>query len=70
MDPADIANRFTYHAPATPDRADAHDAIRDACHNFAGLINDLCPNGREKSTAVAKIEEAMFWANAAIARQG
>jgi hypothetical protein len=35
----------------------------------AQFVDRICPDGREKSTAITKLEEAMFWANAAIARQ-
>lgn len=28
----------------------------------------ICPDSRELSTALTKLEEAVFWANAAIAR--
>ena len=35
---------------------------------LAYLIDDLCPKSREKSLAITKIEEAMMWANASIAR--
>ena len=35
---------------------------------MANLINKQCPDSREKSTAITKIEEAVMWANAAIAR--
>jgi hypothetical protein len=69
MDPADIAHRFTHHAPATPERANTHATLRGACAGLAAQILDLCPPGREQALALTKIEEAMFWGNAAIARQ-
>lgn len=67
-DAADLDNRFTYHAP-TPERVNLHELTRDACRIAATAINANAPECREKSLALTKIEEAMFWANAAIARQ-
>ncbi|WP_420909120.1 DUF7681 family protein [Lysinibacillus fusiformis] len=32
------------------------------------MIDDLCPNSREKSVAMTNLETAMFWANDSIAR--
>lgn len=31
---------------------------------------ELVPDGREKATAITKLEEFMMWANAGIARAG
>jgi hypothetical protein len=42
--------------------------MRGEARAFAETVIQLCPPGRETSLAVTKIEEAMFWANAAIAR--
>ncbi|NUQ88297.1 MAG: hypothetical protein HOQ43_07525 [Glycomyces artemisiae] len=69
MNPEDLAHRFTHHAPATQERANAHATVRGACAGLAATIVDHCPPGREQALALTKIEEAMFWANAAIARQ-
>ena len=44
--------------------------IRSKAAEFADLIGYLCPDGLEKSIAVTKLEEVMFWANVSIARQG
>lgn len=64
----DIENRFTYHPPRSEDVATKYVMIREAGKSFAELINEMAPDGREKSLAVTKIEEAVMWANAAIAR--
>ncbi len=63
----DLENRFTYHAPKG-DQPDKYARIRLAGKNFALLVNELCPQTREQSLAITKIEEAVMWANAAIAR--
>lgn len=44
--------------------------VRDAVGIAAAVVDQNCPDGREKSLAWTKFEEAMFWANAGIARDG
>jgi len=63
----DIDNNFTYHAPkeGQPER---YQALRAKAKEFALLIDELCPESREKSVAFTNLETAVFWANAAIAR--
>lgn len=68
MTPEDLANRFTYHPPRDHDQAERYVKIRSHAHSLATLINELAPESREKSTAITKLEEAVMWANAAIAR--
>jgi len=34
------------------------------------LLEKLCPETAKKTLAIRKIEEAVFWANASIARHG
>lgn len=67
MEKADIENRFNYHAP-DDEKRQRHEVVREELKTVALIVNDLCPEGREKSTAITKLEEAMYWANAAIAR--
>ena len=63
----DLENRFTYHAPKEGQPA-KYQIIRGDGLNMAKAINALCPNSRERSLALTKLEEAVMWANAAIAR--
>ncbi len=58
---------FVYHPP-TGNQPERYQKIRDKAKELAILINSNCPESREKSLAYTKIEESMFWANAAIAR--
>ena len=62
-----IESDFTYHAPTT-EKIKRHEAVRDAGHAMAIAIISHCPESRELSLALTKIEEAVMWANAAIAR--
>ncbi len=57
---------FTYHAP-TPDQLPKYTELRAAGKFVATLINDLCPESREKSVAITLIQQAIQMANAAIA---
>lgn len=67
MDQADIDNRFTYHPPKDG-QAGVYEAVRAAAKHLAEFYNEVCPDGREKSLAITHLETAVFWANAAIAR--
>lgn len=62
-----IDHDFTYHAP-DGEKAQKHEGLRAAAKSFALVIADFCPEGRERSVALTKIEEAVMWANAALAR--
>jgi len=65
-----LGRRFDYHPPTTQDKVERHGAIRSVCLGAAVEIVGLTgPPTREQSTAITKLEEAMFWANAAIARE-
>lgn len=62
-----IENNFRYHAPK-PGQPEIYQEIRDKAKELAYLIDKLAPNSREKSLAMTNLEQAVFWANAAIAR--
>lgn len=64
----DLLNRFNYHPPKDDRTRIKHEIIRKTMFNAAVEVAHLCPDGREKSLAFTKLEEAMMWANAAIAR--
>jgi len=58
---------FTYHAPKEGQAA-MYETLRVAAKTLAFCIAELCPEGRERSLALTKLEESVMWANAAIAR--
>ena len=68
VDTADIENRFKFHPASSPERQRAHEAVRDECRVLAHVLNESLPEGREKALAITNLEQTMFWANAAIAR--
>lgn len=65
----DLDNRFTYHPPNGPDLVEVYQRIRAAAKEVAEFVVLQCPPGRETSLSVTHLEEAVFWANAALARQ-
>ena len=67
MSNVEIENNFSYHAPKG-DQAERYEALRHDGKKLAYLINNLCPDSREKSLAITKLEECIMWANSAIAR--
>jgi DUF438 domain-containing protein len=64
----DIANRFSFHK-ATEVTAPKHDEVRSLLKQTATTLAIILPAGRETAVVMTKLEEAMFWANAAIARE-
>lgn len=63
----EIENRFTYHSPHG-DQPQRYEKLRSEAKKLAYLIRDLCPDSRERSTAMTHLENTIFWANASIAR--
>jgi hypothetical protein len=63
-----VRNDFKHHPPKDEDTVAAHEQVRSVLHLTANELIGLCPESRELSLALTKLEEAMFWANAAIAR--
>jgi hypothetical protein len=60
--------RFTYHPPRTVEEVRNHERVRTVGLMAAQTLVACCPPGRELSLALTKLEEAVMWANAAIAR--
>lgn len=63
----DLENIYKYHSPKD-DQPAKYEALRAMAKNMAQLIDDYCPNSRERSIAFTNLEQAIMWANAAIAR--
>ena len=67
MERDDLDTRFRYHPPHGT-QAERYERLRVSGRNLAELINELCPDSREKSSAMTNLEQSVMWANAAIAR--
>ena len=65
---AELARRFAYHAPLSDTRRQAHENVRGQIGRLAQFIAHTVPAGREQALAITKLEEAMMWANASLAR--
>ena len=69
-----IDSDFRYHPPkdgqAGQQQAELYVELRDMAGALAHRMASVVPEGRELSTALTKLEEAVMWANAGIARHG
>lgn len=61
-------NNFRHHPPQTSTIEGTFGEARARCKRLADWINNNVPHGREKATALTKLEEVMFWTNAGISR--
>lgn len=68
MTTPDLQHRFKYHPPLTDEKRIDHEQVRSRIGVLALTFDKMLPDGREKALVMTKLEEAMFWANAAIAR--
>lgn len=58
---------FTYHPP-TENQPALYQQIRAEARELAALIMLVAPHCRERAVALTNLEQAVMWANAAIAR--
>ena len=62
-----LENNFKYHIPKD-NQPQRYEDLRNKAKEFACLCVAYCPESRERSLALTKIEEAVMWVNASIAR--
>jgi hypothetical protein len=63
----EIDHNFKYHPP-TEEKHEKYFAIREKAKELAKIIQMEVPASRERALAMTKLEEAVMWANAGIAR--
>lgn len=63
----ELQKRFTYHPPKA-DQPQKYQEVRQFAKDLAEFLVEFCPESRERALALTKLEEAVMWANAAIAR--
>lgn len=61
-----IENWFSYHSPS-PDQLVAYEKLRGEAKRFAQAINELVPDGADKTAAMRKLRDTVMAANLAIA---
>lgn len=61
-----IEDTFTYHPPFGTQEI-RYRGLRREARGLANLIESYCPDSREKSLAFTNLQQAIMWANAAIA---
>lgn len=65
----EIEHRFVYHPPTGEGQIQRYRAIREMAKDLAHTIDALVEDSREKSVALTKLDEVVFWANAGVARE-
>jgi hypothetical protein len=64
-----LEHRFAHHPPTSQEVIDKHTRVRTILLNAADdLVQVTGPPTPEQTLMVRKLEEAMFWGNATIAR--
>lgn len=61
-----LENSYSYHAPKG-NQVERYNELRNKAKELAHMIDELCPDSREKSVAQTNLEQAIMWANKSIA---
>jgi hypothetical protein len=63
----DLRKRFIYHH-SSRSQSDTLNEIALFYFNFAKIMNEHCPDSREKSLMITRLEEAEMWAFSSVMR--
>lgn len=64
----DLDSIFSFHLPDSDEKRDHHDRIRESARLLAKDWDMFVPDSPEKALAIRKLQEAMMYANSAIAQ--
>lgn len=64
----DVEEAFEHSPPRTPDEIQQHVEVRNECKVLAVQLYVMLPECPERTLAIRHVEQAMFYANAALAR--
>lgn len=67
VDVKKVENGLSYHPMKDPEQGQRYADNRAAAQEFARVIMGNCPPSRELSLAITNLQQALMWANAAIA---
>ncbi len=62
-----VENGLSYHLMKDTEQGNRYADNRAAALNFAQVLQANCPPGRELSLAITNLQQALMWANCAIA---
>lgn len=68
--PLELDSMFTHHAPKDVLDIAAHEGIRGDVREVAHAWNDILPSCPEAQLAIRALQQAMMYANSAIAQHG
>lgn len=67
MKPDDLENTFAPYRRPTEKTIPKFELIQQKTLELARMINEECPESREKALALTHLQDSRMWANAAIA---
>lgn len=70
LTPEEIEDQFSHHPTDDPQVLQAYDRIRRKAKDFARYLNEVLPESTEGLTALRRLDDVVFFANASIARHG
>lgn len=64
----DLDSIFSFHPADTDEKRDLHERVRNSAKLLAKDWDIFVPDSPEKALAIRRLQEAMMWANSAIAQ--